>query len=69
VFVQQILKMDHLPLEPRRAHVRDVVRDDFDVLFLGHHAGSGSVKSAHGFNPFSDIGFAGGIRAAARDPV
>ena len=47
VLVEQILEFRALALVARRAHVGDVVGDDLDVEFLGHHAGRGGVQCAH----------------------
>ena len=52
VLVEQILEFGALALVAGRAHVGDVVGDDLDVEFLGHHSGRRGVKCAHGLSPF-----------------
>jgi hypothetical protein len=45
--VEQVLELGPLALVAGGAQVGDVVRDDLDVEFLGHHAGGGGVESTH----------------------
>ena len=47
VLVEQILEFGALALVAGGAHVGDVVGDDLDVEFLGHHSGRCGVKCAH----------------------
>ena len=47
LFVEQILKFGALALVAGGAHVGDVVGDDLDVEFLGHHPGRRGVKCSH----------------------
>jgi hypothetical protein len=51
MFVDQILERCRLPLEAGGTQVRDVVRDDLNVEFLGRHSGRCGVKSLHGSSP------------------
>ena len=39
--IEQVFKLRALALEARRVHVGDIVRNDFDVELLGHHARGG----------------------------
>src|SRR5204863_2585990 len=48
MLVEQVLEFGTLALVAGRAHVGDVVGDDLDVEFLGHHAGRCGVERAHG---------------------
>ena len=48
VLVEQVLEFGALALVAGGAHVGDVVGDDLDVEFLGHHSGRGGVECAHG---------------------
>ena len=50
VVVEQILEFDALALVAGGRHVGEVVGDDLDVEFHGHHAGRCSTERAHGFN-------------------
>jgi hypothetical protein len=47
LLVEHVLKFGALALVTGGAHVGDVVGDDLDIDFLGHHAGRGGVESAH----------------------
>src|SRR5690606_28608409 len=49
--VEQVLKLGALALEPGRAHVGDVVGDDFDIALLRAHAGGSDVQGFHGLSP------------------
>ncbi len=51
VLVEQVLEFRTLALVAGGAHVGDVVGDDLDVEFLGHHSGRGSVECAHDLSP------------------
>jgi hypothetical protein len=51
VLVEQVLEFGALALVAGRAHVGDVVGDDLDVEFLGHHAGRRGMERSHGLSP------------------
>src|SRR3546814_11150654 len=47
VLVEQVLEFGALALEPRGAHVGDVIRDDLNIELLGQHAGSTGIERTH----------------------
>jgi hypothetical protein len=49
MFVEQILELGALALEARSPHVRDIVGDNLDIEFLGHHSSCRGVKRSHDF--------------------
>ena len=64
VLVEQVLKLGALALVAGGAHVGDVVGDDLDVEFLGHHAGRCGVE-AHAWLMLLTLIRPGRRRAAA----
>ena len=47
LFVQKILKFRALALVASGPHIGDIVGDDLDVKFLGHHSRRCGVKCSH----------------------
>ena len=48
IFVEEILEFRTLAFEASGPHVGDIVGDDLNIEFLGHHPGCCCVKCSHG---------------------